>query len=163
MVVLLMGVSGAGKTTIGERLAAELGWAFHDGDDFHPPANVEKMRRGIPLTDDDRRPWLEALRDRIAALAGKGESAVVACSALKAAYRDVLRRGRADVRIVYLKGSYDLIDARLRDRPGHFFDPTLLASQFDALEEPLDAIAVDVGQGPGEVVAEIRRRLGIEG
>ena len=162
MIVVLMGVSGAGKTTIGERLAARMGWPFYDGDDFHPPANVEKMARGLPLTDEDRWPWLEALRDHIAALARKGESAVIACSALKASYRDRLLAGSEHARLVYLKGSYALIDARLRSRSGHFFDARLLATQFEALEEPEDVIVVDVEQTPERVVAEIRRRLGLE-
>ena len=162
MIVILMGVSGAGKTTVGELLASVMGWPFHDGDQFHPPANVEKMSRGVPLTDEDRRLWLETLRDHIAAVAAQGRSAVVACSALKAAYRDVLLAGSEDVRIVYLKGTYALIDERLRSRHGHFFAPGLLASQFEALEEPEDAIMVDVRQPPERIVAEIRRRLALD-
>ena len=162
MVVVLMGVSGAGKTTVGELLAAQLGWPFHDGDRFHPPANVAKMSRGVALTDEDRWPWLEALRDHIRALGAEGRSAVVACSALRASYRDRLLAGSEHARLVYLKGSYDLLDERLRARAGHFFDARLLASQFEALEEPADVIVVDVGQSPERVVAEIRRRLGLE-
>jgi gluconokinase len=162
MIVILTGVSGAGKTTVGERLAAELGWPFVDGDRFHPPANVEKMSRGLALTDADRWPWLEALRDRIASLEAGGESAVVACSALKSSYRDVLLSAADEARVVYLKGSQELIDGRLRARAGHFFDPALLASQFEALEEPADALVVGVGRRPGEVVAEIRRLLGLQ-
>lgn len=162
MIVILMGVSGAGKTTVGELLAARMGWPFYDGDAFHPPANVEKMRRGIPLTDADRWPWLEALRDHVRALADEGRSAVVACSALKASYRDLLLSAGDQARIVYLKGTPALIDARLRARSGHFFDPALLASQFEALEEPADVIAVDVAPPPERVVAEIVRRLGLE-
>lgn len=163
MIVVVMGVSGAGKTTVGALLAAEMGWPFYDGDQFHPPANVEKMSRGLPLTDEDRWPWLEELRDHIAALAAEGRSAVVACSALKAAYRDLLLAGSDDARIVYLKASHDLIDARLRSRHAHFFDPGLLASQFETLEEPEDVIVVDVRQPPERLVAEIRRRLGLAG
>ncbi len=162
MIVILIGVSGAGKSTVGELLAADLGWSFYDGDRLHPLANIEKMRRGMPLTDEDRWPWLEALRDQIAAVAAEGRSAVVACSALKAAYRDVLLAGSGGARIVYLKGSYALIDERLRSRDDHFFDPALLATQFEVLEEPEDAIAVDVRQPPERVAAEIRRRLGLE-
>ena len=162
MVVILMGVSGAGKTTVGELLAAQLGWPFHDGDGFHPPANVAKMSRGEALTDEDRWPWLEALADHIRALADEGRSAVVACSALKASYRDRLLAGSDDARIVYLKGTYELIDRRLQARSGHFFDAGLLASQFEALEEPGDVVVVDVEQTPERVVAEIRRRLGLE-
>lgn len=163
MIVILMGVSGAGKTTIGEQLSEELGWPFHDADDFHPAANVEKMRRGEALTDEDRRPWLEALRDHIGAVAGRGRSAVVACSALKATYREVLLAGSEEARIVYLKGTFELIDERLRGRRGHFFDAGLLTSQFEALEEPEDVIVVEVARSPAEVVAEIRRRLGLSG
>ena len=162
MVIILMGVSGAGKTTVGELLAARMGWPFYDGDEFHPPANVEKMRRGLALTDADRWPWLEALRDHIRGLAAEGRPAVVACSALKASYRDLLLSAGVDVRIVYLKGSRALIHARLRARTGHFFDAALLASQFEALEEPADVIAVDVAQAPERVVAEIVRRLRLE-
>lgn len=162
MVVILMGVSGAGKTTVGELLAAQLGWPFYDGDDFHPAANVARMRRGEALTDEDRWPWLEALGDHIRALAAEGRSAVIACSALKASYRDRLLTGSEDARIVYLKGSYELIDERLRSRSGHFFDAGLLASQFEVLEEPGDVIVVDVDRTPERVVAEIRRRLGLE-
>lgn len=158
-----MGVSGAGKTTVGALLAAEMDWPFYDGDEFHPAANVEKMSRGLPLTDEDRWPWLEALRDQIAALAAEGRPAVVACSALKAAYRDVLLAGGEDARVVYLKASYGVIDERLRSRRGHFFDPGLLATQFEALEEPEDVIVVDAGQPPERIVAEIRRRLGLGG
>jgi gluconokinase len=162
MIVIVMGVSGAGKTTVGALLAGELGWPFYDGDQLHPPANIEKMSRGLSLTDEDRWPWLERLRDRIVALAAEGRSAVVACSALKAAYRDLLLAGSADARIVYLKASYDLIDERLRSRRGHFFDPGLLATQFEALEEPEDVVVIDVRQRPERIVLEIRRRLGLE-
>ena len=162
MIVILMGVSGAGKTTVGELLAAQLGWPFYDADGFHPPENVAKMSRGVALTDEDRWPWLEALADHIRAVDADGRSAVVACSALRASYRDRLLAASEDARVVYLKGSYELIDERLRARSGHFFDAGLLASQFEALEEPGDVIAVDVEQTPERVVAEIRRRLGLE-
>jgi gluconokinase len=123
MIVVLMGVSGAGKTTVGECLAAELGWTFVEADEFHPPTNIEKMRAGTPLTDGDRRPWLRALRGRIDEACGRGENAVLACSALKAEYREYLERGcPADVRYVYLRASAELIRRRLEAREGHFMN-----------------------------------------
>jgi gluconokinase len=161
-IVIVMGVSGSGKTTVGKLLAERAGWPFFDGDDFHPESNVEKMRRGLALTDEDRWPWLDALRDLIDDLADRRESAVLACSALRASYRDRLLAGSRAVRIVYLEGTYDVIEARLRARADHFFDPGLLASQFEALEEPTDVIAVDVARPPEAIVAEIVRRLELE-
>ena len=136
MVIILMGVSGSGKTTIGQRLAQELGWPFYDGDQLHPQANIAKMRQGMPLTDEDRWPWLQALRAHIATCMQRGVSAVLACSALKQAYREYLIVDETEVKLVYLKGDYDLIHTRLAQRHGHFMPPELLASQFVALEEP---------------------------
>ena len=162
MIVILMGVSGVGKTTVGELLAQQMGWRFYDGDSFHPEANVDKMSRGMALTDDDRWPWLEALRDHFCELAAEGHSAVVACSALKASYRDCLLAGHEEARLVYLKGSYDLIKRRLQARSGHFFDAELLASQFEALEETAYVTTVEVDQEPEQVVEEIVRRLGLD-
>ena len=131
-----MGVSGSGKSTIADRLAARLDWRFEDGDGFHPPGNVAKMSAGQPLTDDDRRPWLQAIADEIDRVSRQGERLVVACSALKRAYRDILSHGRKDIRFVFLNGSYELIAGRLAARKGHFMPPGLLASQFKTLEPP---------------------------
>ncbi|MGX9428989.1 MULTISPECIES: gluconokinase [Bradyrhizobium] len=131
-----MGVSGSGKSTIGETLAGRLGWRFEDGDRFHPASNVAKMSAGQPLTDDDRRPWLQAIADEIDRVCKAGERLVVACSALKRAYRDILLHGRSDVGIVFLDGTEALIASRLAHRKGHFMPPGLLASQFQTLEPP---------------------------
>ncbi|HEX5760886.1 MAG TPA: gluconokinase [Thermoanaerobaculia bacterium] len=164
MVVVLTGVAGAGKTTVGRLLATELGWRFVEGDELHAPASVAKMARGEPLTDEDRRPWLAALRAAIADLLARGEDAVVTCSALKAAYRDELRVDPARVRFVLLAGDYALIDRRLASREGHFMPRSLLASQFAALEAPgknEDVLTVHVTGSPEEVVETIRRRLGL--
>lgn len=153
MIVVLMGVAGCGKTTVGERLAAELGWAFVEGDELHPPANVERMRAGLPLTDDDRRPWLERIRRAIEARIGAGESAVVACSALKESYRRMLLFGIEDALLVYLKGDRETLETRLLGRTGHFFDPALLASQLETLEEPAAGLVVEITSSPEEIVA----------
>jgi gluconokinase len=161
MVIILMGVSGSGKTTIGRLLAQGLGWPFYDGDDFHPPANVDKMRKGIPLTDDDRDAWLVTLRHHIDTLVHDHRSAVLACSALKQAYRDRLSGGQPEVHFVYLKGDYELIRQRLLARRGHFMPASLLKSQFQTLEEPADAPAIDIAQTPEAAVEQIRRVLGV--
>jgi gluconokinase len=134
--LVVMGVSGSGKSTIGETLAGRLGWRFEDGDRFHPASNVAKMSAGQPLTDDDRRPWLQAIADEIDRVCKAGERLVVACSALKRAYRDILLHGRSDVGIVFLDGTEALIASRLAQRKGHFMPPGLLASQFQTLEPP---------------------------
>lgn len=161
-VILVMGVAGSGKTTVGLRLAASLGWAFHDADDDHPPSNHEKMRAGVPLTDQDRAPWLASIRRVITECLARRERCVVACSALKRAYRDILRVD-ARVQIVYLKGDPTLFAERLRTRPGHFFPPHLLTSQFVDLEEPsADSVIVDAAASPEELVRTIRRHLAIE-
>jgi len=161
MVIILMGVSGSGKTTIGQRLAQALGWPFNDGDQFHPQANIAKMQQGIPLTDEDRWPWLQALRAHIETCIQQAVSAVLACSALKQVYRQYLLIDEAEVRLVYLKGDYDLIHERLTQRHGHFMSPGLLASQFAALEEPEQGVVVDVVHPPDTVVALIRQQLGV--
>jgi gluconokinase len=160
MIVIVMGVTGAGKTTIGQLLAEQMRWQFADADDFHPQANVEKMRRGIPLADDDRRPWLERLRCEISGWIANGKSVVLACSALKRSYRQELEAG-PEVRFVYLKGSAELIANRLRLRHGHFAGEKILAGQFADLEEPQGAVTVDIDAMPEEITAEIRGKLGL--
>ena len=151
---MVLGVSGSGKSTVGEALAGALGWPFADADDFHPATNVAKMRAGIPLTDADRAPWLATLRELMAQALAGGHSLVLACSALKQAYRDRLQVD-ARVRFVYLRGDRDLIAARIAARTGHYMPPGLLQSQFDALEEPDDALWVEVDQPPEAIVGEI--------
>jgi gluconokinase len=159
MVLILMGVTGAGKTTVGDLLARKIGWRFYDADDLHPTANKEKMRHGIPLTDEDRLPWLNAVRALIEQCLSEGTNAVIACSALRQSYRDILQVDPAKVKFVYLKGSRALIEHRLAQRTGHFMNKDLLQSQFDTLEEPADAITVDVSGDPDSVVNLIRVRL----
>jgi gluconokinase len=160
VVIVLMGVSGAGKTTVGQLLASELGWDFADGDDYHSPSKVEKMRSGIPLTDADRAPWLETLRTLIATRIAAGKNTVLACSALKQTYRQVLQVG-PEVSIVYLKGTPQVLQQRLRERRGHFMTERMLASQLAALEPPADAVAIDTDCSPAEIVTAIRARLGL--
>ena len=162
MVVIVMGVAGAGKSTIGRALAASLGWEFHDGDDLHSEENKRKMQRGEALTDRDRGPWIIAVRRVVEAMLSSGVNGVVACSALKQSYRDQIIGDPASVKLVYLKGSQRLIGERLAGRIGHFMNPKLLHSQFDTLEEPgeHDAIVVDVAAAPEAIVDAIRTRLG---
>ena len=156
-----MGVVGAGKTTVGRLLAAELGWEFVDADSFHSLANVEKIRLGIPLDDADRAPWLHAIREAINRWIARKQNIVLACSALKRVYREELDGG-VDVNLVYLKGTYEIIYQRLGLRQGHFATEKLLASQFAILEEPDEGIVVDVAQSPKVLVEEIRRQLGLK-
>src|SRR5450755_4333602 len=160
MVIILMGVTGSGKTTIGLALAASLQWRFVDADDFHSPSNVAKMRSGIPLKDDNRAPWLASLHNAIDGWFQAGTSVVLACSALKQAYREQLLVS-PEVRLVYLRGSRELISQRLSQRHGHYMDPSLLDSQFATLEEPRDAVFVDVNADVPEIVDQIRKELGI--
>ena len=160
--LVVMGVSGSGKSTIAERLAARLGWRCEDGDKYHPPANVAKMSAGHPLTDEDRWPWLQAIADEIDRTCTQGERAVVACSALKRAYRDILVHERNDVRIVFLNGTQDLIAARLAARKGHFMPPGLLTSQFKTLEPPQPTerpITVSIDAPVEAIVDDIIRQL----
>jgi gluconokinase len=159
LIVIVMGVAGAGKTTVGDRLAAALGCEFVDADDYHPPANREKMRAGQPLGDDDRWPWLAQLNGVLQEREQRGRGVVLACSALKASYRAVLLRDLADARIVYLRGSKAVIGSRLAGRGGHFMNPALLDSQFAVLEEPHQAIVVDVDATPEALVGAIRAGL----
>jgi gluconokinase len=161
-VVVVMGVSGCGKTTIAEMLAKRRGWSVIEGDSFHPRANVEKMAAGTPLTDEDRWPWLHAIAAEIDARRARGESSVVASSALKRAYRDILIGDRPDVVLVYLKGSQELIAARLKARKGHFMPPSLLDSQFATLEEPgadEHPIVLSIEPRPEAIVDELEHRL----
>jgi gluconokinase len=160
MVVIVMGVVGAGKTTIGRLLAEQLGWQFADADDFHPASNVEKIRHGIALNDADREPWLASLRLRVSEWIAEDVNAVLACSALKQSYRRDLQVG-PEVHFVYLKGSPKLIAERLRARQGHFANEQILASQFVDLEEPESALIVDIAESPERIVTIIRERLGL--
>lgn len=155
-VVVLMGVAGSGKTTVGLLLAEQLGWRFLDADDFHSPANVEKMRSGHPLTDDDRWPWL----DRLNGLLREDGSAILACSALRQRYRDRIAAGVDDMRWVHLVGTFELIGARLAARKGHYMPATLLASQFDTLEPPDTALTIDVTATPEVLAERILKGLG---
>jgi gluconokinase len=162
--LVVMGVSGSGKSTIADKLAERLGWRYEDGDGFHPASNVAKMSAGQPLTDEDRRPWLQAISDEIDRVCREGEHAVITCSALKRTYRDVLVHGRSDVRIIYLKGPQELIASRLSLRKDHFMPPGLLASQFKTLEPPGEdekPVTVSIDAPVEDIVDDIIRRLGL--
>jgi gluconokinase len=159
MIVIVMGVTGVGKTTVGQLLAAKTGWPLYDADAYHSPANVEKMHAGIPLTDDDRWPWLDRLNALLREAESQGESAILACSALKQRYRERLEQGLQSPRWVYLKGDIELIRSRLQQRKGHYMNPALLQSQFDALEPPGEALIVDVGDDPAAIAQRVLASL----
>jgi gluconokinase len=160
MIIMLIGVTGSGKSTVGRLLAAQLDWTFCEGDDFHPAANLAKMTRGVPLDDEDRKPWLKAIQKAIRAAVEKRENVVIACSALKESYRRMLQV-EGEVIFVYLKANSRLIQQRLKKRTGHFMNPALIQSQFDTLEEPNQGIRVDAGLTPAEIVQLIRHQLAI--
>ena len=161
MIIILMGVSGSGKTTIGKQLAAKLGWAFYDGDAFHPPANIAKMQSGTPLNDEDRAEWLAAMREVVDQALRMQQSFVLACSALKQVYRAQLQADAREVRFVFLKGSFELIARRLQGRKSHFMPPQLLRSQFETLEEPQDVLTIDITLPPKKIVAQIIKALAL--
>lgn len=156
---ILMGVSGSGKTTIGKAIATKIGWDFYDADDFHPQENIAKMENGIPLTDSDRAPWLAALHDLIESCLKLNQPGVLACSALKENYRQKLLEGNQEVKLIYLKGSYELIWSRMSARKDHYMKPEMLRSQFDALEEPSDALVVDISLSVDEIKQIILQHL----
>ena len=159
MIVLVMGVSGSGKTTIGEALARELGWKYLDADDYHPKANVEKMASGTPLQDADRWPWLEKINAELLRIQKRGQSAVVGCSALKQAYRERLARNIENLQIVFLTGSFELIHSRIAARRHRFMPASLLQSQFEALEPPVEAIEIEVSAPMENSIKRIKARL----
>jgi gluconokinase len=163
--LVVMGVSGSGKSTIADKLAERLGWTYEDGDKFHPASNVAKMSAGHPLTDEDRWPWLQAIADEIDSVCKAGQHVVIACSALKRAYRDLLVHGRDDVRIIYLNGTEKLIAERLAHRSGHFMPAGLLTSQFKTLEPPgarENPVTVSIDASVDAIVDDIIRQLGLD-
>ena len=160
MIIVLMGVTGSGKTTVGRLLAEQLGWSYIDADDFHSEPNIEKMTGGIPLNDADRKPWLERLRELVHDCLIRSENAVLACSALRESYRDYLLLDE-QVKLVYLKGDYQMIRKRLAQRRGHYMDPTLHDSQFETLEEPSECLRIDAASEPRAIISTIRNGLNI--
>lgn len=161
MVIILMGPTGCGKTTVGRELQLLLNWDFYDADDYHPKDNVEKMSKGIPLTDEDRRPWLEGLREEIRKWNSNSGNAILACSALKNIYRDMLGVDQKAVVTVFLKGDFDLLAERLRNRKGHYMDPNLLQSQLDTLEEPDDGLVFNIKLSPAGIARNTAVQLGL--
>lgn len=159
MIILVMGVSGSGKTTVAQKLAESLGYKFADADDFHPQENIDKMQNGIALNDKDRLPWLQKMQDIIKQHLSENKNIVITCSALKESYRQMLLVNHESVKLVYLKGSFELIHKRLKERLNHFMSEKLLKSQFDILEEPLDAIKVDISQSLEVIVQKILEKL----
>ncbi|HNB41701.1 MAG TPA: gluconokinase [Anaerolineales bacterium] len=159
-VIVVMGVSGSGKTTVGAKLAQELGWSFYDADDFHSEANREKMAQGMALNDEDRAEWLASLRGLIRKHLEEGSSCVLACSALKQRYRDTLAVNEK-VRFAYLRGSFEQIETRMKRRKDHYMPVQLLQSQFEALEEPLDAVIVDISHTPEDIIHIIRKGIDV--
>lgn len=158
-----MGVSGSGKSTVGKLLGDRTGWQFFDADDFHPPDNIDKMSRGIPLTDSDRSPWLGKLQALITNTLNAGQNGILACSALKSSYRDILSEKYSDeVVFVYLRGDYNCIQSRIKERQGHFMEEKMLRSQFATLEEPNNAVIIDVSLSPEEIVEEILKVVNFE-
>ena len=159
-VIVVMGVSGSGKTTVGAKLAQELGWSFYDADDFHSEANRKKMAQGMALNDEDRAEWLAALRGLISKHLEEGSSCVLACSALKQRYRDTLAVNEK-VRFAYLRGSFEQVETRMKRRKDHYMPVQLLQSQFEALEEPLDAVIVDISHTPEDIIHIIRKGIDV--
>ena len=157
--LIVMGVSGSGKTTIGQAVASKLGWDFYDADDFHPQENIAKMAMGIPLTDADRAPWLASLHDLIESCLTRDRPGILACSGLKESYRQFLLEGNERVEIIYLRGSYELIRSRMSARKNHYMKPEMLQSQFDALEEPTDALTVDISLSVDEITQKILQHM----
>jgi gluconokinase len=153
--IVLMGVSGCGKTSVGITLSKKLGWPFFDGDNFHPPENIAKMSQGVPLDDEDRYPWLTNLNQLIGDHLRNERSLLLACSALKQSYRDQLAKGNPGTLFVHLKGDFDLINTRMQDRPGHYMKAEMLRSQFETLEEPDEALVIDIGQNLDSITEEI--------
>ncbi|MFY7803119.1 MAG: gluconokinase [Limnoraphis robusta] len=157
MIILVMGVSGSGKTTIGQQLAKSLNFQFRDADEFHSDENIQKMRNNIPLTDADRQPWLETMQAAIDQWLEHNQNVVLTCSALKDKYRKMLWRDPEQIKIVYLKGTFELIESRLKQRQDHFMKSDLLKSQFEDLEEPEGVILADISQTPSEIIEKIRK------
>lgn len=163
MIVVIMGVSGCGKTTVGSLLAKQLGWAYYEGDAFHTAENIDKMSKGVSLDDDDRGPWLAAIKEAIDRCVDEASDAVIACSALRRKYRRTLSADIVDIRFVYLKGDFESIRERMKSRDRHYMKANMLESQFLSLEEPEDAIEIDIGSSPLDIVERIKSQLMVDG